>query len=113
MASGTKQQTTRHGEPAETADTHDRRDDGDRLAALYGLTPKVESAIIDAIAGGAEDRARALVAPLHPADQADLLERLPAPQAAALVRTLGDGLDAETLAFLNENTRDEIVDVMG
>ena len=59
MASGTKQQTTRHGEPAETADTHDRRDDGDRLAALYGLTPKVESAIIDAIAGGAEDRARA------------------------------------------------------
>ena len=113
MASGTKQKTTRHGEPAETADTHDRRDDGDRLAALYGLTPKVESAIIDAIAGGAEDRARALVAPLHPADQADLLERLPAPQAAALVRTLGDGLDAETLAFLNENTRDEIVDVMG
>ena len=113
MASGHKQQTPRHGETSEAADTPDRRDDGDRLAALYGLTPKVESAIVAAINNGADDRARALVAPLHPADQADLLERLPAPQAAALVRTLGDGLDAETLAFLDENTRDEIVDVMG
>ncbi len=113
MASGHKQQTPRHGETSEAADTPDRRDDGDRLAALYGLTPKVESAIVAAINNGADDRARALVAPLHPADQADLLERLPAPQAAALVRTLGDGLDAETLAFLDENTRNEIVDVMG
>ncbi|MEC8642954.1 MAG: magnesium transporter [Pseudomonadota bacterium] len=110
MASENKQQIMRHGE---TGEAPDRRDDGDRLAALYGLTPKVESAIAAAITDGAEDRARALVAPLHPADQADLLERLPAPQAAALVRTLGDGLDAETLAYLDENTRDEIVDVMG
>jgi magnesium transporter len=113
MASASNQQTPHHAEPTETVHAADRRDDGDRLAALYGLTPKVESAIVAAIASGAEDRARALVAPLHPADQADLLERLPAPQAAALVRTLGDGLDAETLAFLDESTRDEIVDVMG
>ena len=113
MPSGHKQQTPRHGEPSEAADAPDRRDEGDRLAALYGLTPKVEMAIVAAIDGKADDRARALVAPLHPADQADLLERLSASQAAALVRTLGDGLDAETLAFLDENTRDEIVDVMG
>ena len=113
MASDDKQSELRADGSTAAADMPDRRDDGDRLAALYGLTPKVESAISAAITGGAEDRARALVAPLHPADQADLLERLPAPQAAALVRTLGDGLDAETLAFLDENTRDEIVDVMG
>ena len=98
---------------AEAADALDRRDDGNRLAALYGLTPKVESAIVAAIREGAEDRCRALVAPLHPADQADLLERLPKPQSAALVRMLGDGLDAEVLAYLGETTRDEIVDVMG
>jgi magnesium transporter len=30
-----------------------------------------------------------------------------------LVRMLGDDLDAETLTHLNEQTRDEIVDVMG
>ena len=98
---------------AEAADALDRRDDSNRLAALYGLTPKVESAIVAAIRQGAEDRCRALVAPLHPADQADLLERLPKPQSAALVRMLGDGLDAEALAYLGETTRDEIVDVMG
>lgn len=98
---------------AGAVDALERRDDGDRLAALYGLTPKVENAIVAAIRDGADDRARALVAPLHPADQADLLERLPRDRAAALVRTLGDGLDAETLAYLDEGTRDEIVDVMG
>ena len=98
---------------AEAAEALDRRDDSNRLAALYGLTPKVESAIVAAIREGAEDRCRALVAPLHPADQADLLERLPKPQSAALVRMLGDGLDAEALAYLGETTRDEIVDVMG
>ena len=31
------------------AEPVDRRDEGDRLAALYGLTPKVESAVIAAI----------------------------------------------------------------
>ena len=98
---------------AEVSESQDRRDEGDRLASLYGLTPKVESAISAAIEAGAGQRARALVAPLHPADQADLLERLPRPRAAELVRMLGDGLDAETLAYLDENTRDEIVDVMG
>ncbi|PDH55135.1 MAG: magnesium transporter [SAR116 cluster bacterium MED-G06] len=100
------------GQPPQ-GDPVERREDGDRLAALYGLTPKVESAIVTAIEGGAEDRARALVAPLHPADQADLLVRLPPSRAAALVRILGDSLDAETLTYLDENTRDEIVDVMG
>ncbi|MEC8130653.1 MAG: magnesium transporter, partial [Pseudomonadota bacterium] len=113
MASTKTKTTQAPAESAEVPEAADWREDGDRLAALYGLTPKVETAIAAAVAEGADDRARALVAPLHPADQADLLERLPAPRAAALVRILGDGLDAETLAYLNENTRDNIVEVMG
>ena len=112
-----KKKTTKKREPAgisaDASELPERRDEGDRLASLYGLTPKVESAISAAIDAEADQRARALVAPLHPADQADLLERLPRPRAAELVRMLGDGLDAETLAYLDENTRDEIVDVMG
>ena len=113
MASPTSQNKQAKELRAEAVDAPERRDDGDRLAALYGLTPKVESAIVAAIRDGSEDRARALMAPLHPADQADLLERLPPARAAALVQILGDGLDAETLAYLHENTRDEIVDVIG
>jgi magnesium transporter len=92
----------------------ERRDDGsERLKALYGLTPKVETAIIKAVQVGAVRRLRTLVAPLHPADQADLLERMPARTAASLVRFLGDHLDAETLTYLDENTREAIVEVMG
>ena len=85
----------------------------DRLASLYGLTPKVESAIVAAVDQQLESRARVLVAPLHPADQADLLERLPTRKAGELVRMLGDDLDAEMLSYLGEATREEIVDVMG
>ena len=113
MASAQKLNSQNTDSKADLVAPVDKRDDGDRLAALYGLTPKVESAIVTAVSTGAEDRARALVAPLHPADQADLLERLPPFRAAELVRILGDNLDAETLTYLDENTRDEIVDVMG
>lgn len=113
MASAQKLNSQNKDSKADLVAPVDKRDDGDRLAALYGLTPKVESAIVTAVSTGAEDRARALVAPLHPADQADLLERLPPFRAAELVRILGDNLDAETLTYLDENTRDEIVDVMG
>ena len=92
----------------------ERKDVGsERLAALYGLTPKVETAIIDAVQAGAVRRLRALVAQLHPADQADLLERMPARTATSLVRFLGDHLDAETLTYLDENTREAIVEVLG
>jgi len=96
------------------ADHTDRRDEsGDRLSALYGLTPKVETAINAAISNKLESRARALMGPLHPADQADLLERLSPDRAASLVKMLGDDLDAAALSYLDETTRDEIVDVMG
>ena len=85
----------------------------DRLAALYGLTPKVETAIIDAVQAGNARQIRSLVAPLHPADQADLLERMPVRTAGALVRFLGDHLDAETLTYLDENRRDSLLEIMG
>ena len=83
---------------ADTNEVSERKDDQlDRLTSLYGLTPKVESAIIDSVQRGAVRRLQTLVAPLHPADQADLLERLPTSSATAMVRLLGDHLDAETL----------------
>ena len=39
---------------ADSQEVFDRSDDqSDRLTSLYGLTPKVESAIIDAVQSGA------------------------------------------------------------
>ena len=48
MASAKKLKTQTLKTQAQHAEA-ERRDDGDRLAALYGLTPKVESAIVAAI----------------------------------------------------------------
>ena len=101
-------------ETNELNDRAERRDDAsDRLESLYGLTPKVESAIITAVDEGVDYRARALVGPLHPADQADLIERLPTRKAEILIKMLGSHLDPEMLSYLDENTRDAIVDVIG
>ena len=92
----------------------DRRDNNnDGRLSLYGLTPKVETAIIGAVQKGAAQRVRTLMAPLHPADQADLLERMPAGIAASLIRFLDDHLKGQTLTYLNENTRGQIVEVIG
>ena len=98
----------------DTKEVAERKDDqADRLTSLYGLTPKVESAIVKAVQSGAVHRLRALVAPLHPADQADLLERLPTSSATAMVRLLGDHLDAETLTYVDETTREAIIGAIG
>ena len=90
-----------------------KNNNNDRQLSLYGLTPKVETAIIEAAQKGAAQRVRTLIAPLHPADQADFLERLPAWIAASIIRLLDDRLNAETLTYLNENTREEVVDLLG
>jgi len=99
---------------ADSTDVFERKDDQpDRLTSLYGLTPKVETAILEAVQSGAVRRVRTLIAPLHPADQADLLERMPTRSASAMVRLLGDNLDAETLTYVDEGTREAIIEAIG
>ena len=44
--------------------------------SLYGLTPVVEDAILSAIHEKSRTSLKKLIEPLHPADQADMLERL-------------------------------------
>ena len=90
-----------------------RNNGNDRQLSLYGLTPKVETAILNALQKGAAQRVRSLIAPLHPADQADLLERQPAWIAASIIRFLDDRLNADTLNYLSANKREEVVGVMG
>ena len=51
--------------------------------------------------------------PLHPADQANLLERIPTRSATAMVRLLGDHFDAETLTYVYEFTREAIIKAIG
>lgn len=89
------------------------REDPAPLSSLYGMTPKVEAAVITALAEGKIARVRALVSPLHPADQADLIERLNMPQRRRLFSYMGSNLDPETLAFLDDDLLDVALNIMG
>jgi len=89
------------------------RDNGDQLSSLYGMTPKVEAAVIVALADGHTRRVRALVSPLHPADQADLIGRLNTPQRSRLMKMLGPVLDPDTLTYLEDDLLEETLAAIG
>ncbi|NBQ83831.1 MAG: magnesium transporter, partial [Alphaproteobacteria bacterium] len=77
------------------------------------MTPKVEAAVIVALADGHTRRVRALVSPLHPADQADLIGRLNTPQRSRLMKMLGPVLDPDTLTYLEEDLLEETLAAIG
>jgi magnesium transporter len=81
--------------------------------SLYGLTPQLVRAVSEALESGRLDAAREIARPLHPADLADLLERLEDDQRAALLRALREAFDPEVLAWLGEADRNEVIELIG
>ena len=55
---------------------------------------------------------RARVDPLHEADIADLFELIPGNHRQALAKALGDKLDADVIAEMNDWVREELLDVL-
>jgi magnesium transporter len=76
------------------------------------LRPRFVSDVLDAVDARDDELVRKLVAPLHPADIADLFELAPADQRAALAAALADMLDAEVIAELNDHVREEVIDLL-
>ena len=74
------------------------------------LRPEFMSDLQTTISGQDAKVARTLTRDLHAADLADVIEGLAAPQRVALVNLLGKNFDVETLAELDEGTRDSIVE---
>ena len=83
-----------------------------QVASMYGLTPKVEAAIHEAIDTEQWQRLRMLMDPLHPADKADFLERISAEDLRVLVSQLGADFDAEILPYLDEEVREDVRDLL-
>ena len=81
-------------------------DDEDRLR------PGFVARVLDAVAAGDHDTARALVEPLHPADVADLIELAAADEREGLVAALAEIVDADVYAELNEHVRETLLDEM-
>ena len=91
--------------------------DADAGAPPAPITVELDDALvqetIDALDREDDDLAAALVASLHPADQADLLELLTPELRARLIRIVGVTLDPDTLTHLDEEVRDQVIDVLG
>jgi len=82
------------------------------VASMYGLTPKVEAAIRDCFASQQWRRLRMLMDPLHPADKADLLERVSIDEIQILVSQYGNEFDPEILPYLDEDVREDVVEML-
>lgn len=76
------------------------------------LKPAFVSDVIAAVDAGEEERARDLVAPLHPADIADLIELTPSDRRGALAAALGSIVGAEVLSELNDYVREDLLDAL-
>ncbi len=79
-------------------------DDEDRLR------PEFVDRVLDAVEAGDDATARALVAPLHPADVADLIELAARDERDGLVRALAGIVDADVLAEMNDFVREGLLD---
>jgi magnesium transporter len=79
----------------------------------YGLLPEFVSMVRDALDQWDEETARALVAPLHYADVADLIETLSPEDRGRLVRILRPDFNAEILTELDDAVRAEVIEELG
>jgi magnesium transporter len=84
----------------------DTLDEDDRLR------PDFVRRVLAAVHDGEAEAARDLVRPLHPADRADLVELTPEEQRPALAEALGDLIDADVIAEMNDYVREDIVEAL-
>src|SRR4051794_26928508 len=96
-----------HLSEAETAAASDSlHDEDDRLK------PEFVREVIEKVEPGDREGRRGLVAPLHPADRAALLERAHGGARRALGAALADLLGGDVIAELNDWVRDELLDAL-
>ena len=87
--------------------------DDSNFKSLYGLTPVVENTILNAICNKNARSLKKLIEPLHPADQADMLERLTDEQISDFLSLLGKSLDPEVLVYLDLSVQEKVIDFIG
>ena len=80
---------------------------------IHDLEAGAEQVFLNVLVSGEEAGVRTLMAELHPADAADLLERLGADERARVVEILRSDFDSEILSELDETVRDHVVECLG
>ena len=76
------------------------------------LRPEFVDRVLDAVDAGDDETARKLVAPLHPADVADLIELARGDERDGLVKALAGIISPGVLAELNDYVREDLLDEM-
>lgn len=76
------------------------------------LRPEFVDRVLDAVDAGDDSTARELVAPLHPADVADLIELAARDEREGLVKALAGIVDADVLAEMNDHVREALIDAL-
>ena len=102
-----------HNDEKIKLDENISNNDDSNFKSLYGLTPVVENTIINAISNKNARSLKKLIEPLHPADQADMLERLADEQISDFLGLLGKSLDPEVLVYLDLNVQEKVIDFIG
>ena len=102
-----------HNDEKIKLDQNNANNDDSNFKSLYGLTPVVENTIINAISNKNARSLKKLIEPLHPADQADMLERLTDEQISDFLDLLGKSLDPEVLVYLDLNVQEKVIDFIG
>ena len=76
------------------------------------LRPRFVEKVLDAVDAGDDETARQLVAPLHPADIADLIELAARDEREGLVKALAGIISPDVLAEMNDYVREGLIDEM-
>jgi magnesium transporter len=76
------------------------------------LRPEFVDRVLDAVDAGDDETARKLVAPLHPADVADLIELAARDEREGLVKALAGIISPDVLAEMNDFVREGLLDEM-
>ena len=91
----------------------DIRDADQPTAEIDAEAPGLETVITEAMEAGDSARVHDLIADLHYADFADLLERLSRDDREQLITIIRDIFDPEVLSELDETVREHVLEVLG
>jgi magnesium transporter len=80
---------------------------------LYGLSDEDVRRVREALEAHRIAEIEAIAEELHAADLADLIERLDGEERRLVVGIVRHILDPETLAYLDETVREEVIDILG
>jgi magnesium transporter len=75
----------------------------------FGITDRLVSDVLDAVAANNGSVVSGLLDPLHPADVAHLLEQIDTRDRRALLTVWPGGLEGDVLSELDENLREEVI----